>query len=149
MAGSFRGKHNHRISETGRISIPSKFRDILRTKYESETLVLIAVGDHLRLYPSLEWERQEQKWEEQQAELEDPDFNKFLRHVYALMDDAVLDKNGRIMIGQELRRESGLEGECVVNGFRNHIEIWSADKWAEENSQSEKEQLFSKFANKF
>ncbi|WP_022852012.1 division/cell wall cluster transcriptional repressor MraZ [Limisalsivibrio acetivorans] len=143
--GSFRGKHEHKISETGRISVPSKFREILKGKYESDHLVLISMGDHLRVYPVAEWEKQEERWEEEN----DPEFNEFLRRLYAMMDECSIDKNGRIVIGQDVRRENGLTGDCFFTGFRNRMEIWSRDAWNSVNSEERKDELFAKFANKF
>ena len=86
---SFRGKYEHKISETGRISIPSKFREILKSGYENDGLVLISMGDHLRVYPVAEWEKQEQRWEDESSD--DPEFNVFLRQLYSMMDDCSID----------------------------------------------------------
>jgi len=48
---SFKGKSYHTINEVGRISIPAKFRDILKTKYADESLILVTLGTHIVAYP--------------------------------------------------------------------------------------------------
>jgi MraZ protein len=145
--GSFKGKYEHKISETGRISIPSKFRDILRSKYESDDLVLISTGGHLSVYPAAEWELQEQSWGEEQKR--NPEFIEFLRNLYSMMDECTIDKNGRVVISQEVRRENSLDGDCIINGFNNRMEIWPKASWEAVNGNDRKTALFNKFANSF
>jgi MraZ protein len=145
--GSFKGKYEHKISETGRISIPSKFRDILRSKYQSDDIVLISMSSHLRVYPAAEWEKQEARWEEEQAG--NPDLNLFLRKLYASMDECSIDKNGRIVITQDIRKNNSLDGDCVINGFRNRMEIWSKEAWEKTVGDEKADALFAKFADSF
>lgn len=146
MAGSFRGQYQHKISDTGRISVPSKFREILKVKYGSEELTLLSMGDHLRLYPTAEWDREEARLEAESSN--DSEFQEFLRYLYSDMDDASIDNNGRIMIASDIRQKNGIQGDCIVNGFRNHFEIWSAGVWGEKATDERKDELFRKFADK-
>ncbi len=146
MAGSFRGQYQHKISDTGRISVPSKFREILKVKYGSDELTLLSMGDHLRLYPSAEWDREEARLESESSD--DAEFQEFLRYLYSTMDELSIDNNGRIMISSEVRQKNGIQGDCVINGFRNHFEIWPAGIWGEKASDDRKEELFRKFASK-
>jgi MraZ protein len=146
MAGSFRGHHQHKISETGRISVPSKFREILKVKYGSDELTLLSMEDHLRLYPTAEWDREEARLEEQSSD--DEEFQEFLRLLYADMDELSIDKNGRVMISSEIRERCGIKGECIVNGLRNHFEIWPAAVWENKSTDNKKAELYKKFAGK-
>ncbi|PLX66034.1 MAG: division/cell wall cluster transcriptional repressor MraZ [Denitrovibrio sp.] len=146
MAGSFRGHHQHKISDTGRISVPSKFREILKVKYGSDELTLLTMEDHLRLYPTAEWDREETRLEEQMSD--DDEFQEFQRLLYADMDELSIDKNGRVMISSEIRERCGIKGECTVNGLRNHFEIWPAAVWEQKASDDRKAELYKKFASK-
>jgi len=146
MAGSFRGQYQHKISDTGRISVPSKFREILKVKYGSDELTLLSMGDHLRLYPAAEWDREEARLEAESSN--EDEFQEFLRYLYAEMDELSIDKNGRAMITSDIREKNGIKGECIVNGFRNHFEIWPAAVWAGNASDGKKEELFKKFASR-
>jgi len=146
MAGSFRGQYQHKISDTGRISIPSKYREILKVKYGSDELTLLSMGDHLRLYPTAEWDKEEARLDEMTGE--DEDFQKFLRKLYARMDSLSIDKNGRVMISSEIRERNGIKGECIVNGFKNRFEIWPADVWENDVSEEMEAELFKKYASK-
>ncbi|MCD8552316.1 division/cell wall cluster transcriptional repressor MraZ [Seleniivibrio sp.] len=146
MAGSFRGQYQHKISDTGRISVPSKFREILKVKYGSDELTLLSMGDHLRLYPSAEWDREEARLESESTD--NDEFQEFLRYLYSEMDEVAIDGNGRIQITSEVRQRNGIQGECIVNGFRNHFELWPAVVWGEKASEERKDELFKKFASK-
>lgn len=146
MAGSFRGQYRHKISDTGRISVPSKYREILKVKYGSDELTLLSMGDHLRLYPSAEWDREEARLESESSD--DADFQEFLRQLYSEMDDVSIDNNGRMMITSEVRQRNGIQGECVVNGFRNHFEIWPSAVWDAKATDDNKGDLFKKFASR-
>ncbi len=45
--------------------------------------------------------------------------------------DTAPDGQGRLPIPVNLRGYARLDGDVVVNGAINHVEIWSAEKWAE------------------
>ena len=62
ISSRFRSKYDHTIDEKGRLSFPSRFRDVLR-QYESEVLIVILWDNHLRAYPESEWEAIEDKME--------------------------------------------------------------------------------------
>ncbi len=49
------------------------------------------------------------------------------------------DKQGRILIPQNLREYAALEKDIVLVGVVDHFEIWSRDRWNEENLKMEKE----------
>ena len=45
--------------------------------------------------------------------------------------DGAPDSQGRIAIPAQLRAYAQLEGDVVVNGAINHLELWNARKWDE------------------
>ena len=42
---------------------------------------------------------------------------------------AVLNKQGRILLPAELRAYAGLEKDVTIIGNRNHAEIWATEVW--------------------
>jgi MraZ protein len=136
---SFKGKTVHTINSSGRISIPSKIRDVLKMKYQDETIVLINYGKHLIAYPLVEWAKKEQELAENPPPT--PEARKALHLLYSSMEECSIDKQGRILISPELRKSVGLEKECVIVGIMNKFEIWSKENWDKEFDNEEKQLL--------
>jgi MraZ protein len=127
----FRSKYDHTIDEKGRLSFPSRFRDVLR-QYESEVLIVIPWDNHLRAYPESEWETIEDKMEAEGREQPD-DLGKIIRCVQARIIECALDKQGRILLPPALRTGLGLKKDIVLNGMVHWVEIWDKDVWNEEH----------------
>jgi MraZ protein len=138
ISSRFRSKYDHTIDEKGRLSFPSRFRDVLR-QYESEVLIVIPWDNHLRAYPESEWEiiedRMESKGSEpEESEAGDPheDIDKTIRYFESEIIECVLDRQGRILLPPGLRVELGLKKDIVLNGMIKWVEIWDKDTWYEE-----------------
>lgn len=130
----FRGKYDHTVDDKGRLSFPSRFREVLRL-HESEVLVVIPWDNHLRAYPLAEWEVLENK-----LKAEDPqqsgDLEKIIRYFESESFECVLDKQGRILLPPVLRNEIGLKRDIVLIGMIDRVEIWDGDTWNEERAVS-------------
>jgi len=147
ILGSFKGKSLHTINETGRVSIPSKFRDILKSKYNEESLILVSLGSHIVAYPVYEWAKLEEAWEKEPPS--DPKVKKFIKYLYSTAEDCTIDRQGRILIPNILREKTGLASECVIVGVRNKIEIWPKDKWDAEFEHIDVEDMFNTISEQF
>ncbi len=120
----FRGSSVHTISESGRISIPSKIRDVLRRNYSDESMVLTVGRAFLAAFPTQEWEKFEKEI--------NPQTRKeavAARKISASTEDVSVDKQGRILISPALRAKAGLTGECVIVGMNDRVEIWDKSRW--------------------
>jgi MraZ protein len=144
---SFKGKSVHSINETGRISIPSKFRDILKSKYGDETLVLVTMGTHILGYPIYEWMKLEKMWDDNPPK--DMKVKKFLRYLYSTAEEVSVDKQGRILIPQILRDNVNLRDECIITGQRNRVEIWPMEKWEAEFKNIDVAELYESVSREF
>ncbi len=122
----FRGNYEHTIDQKGRLSIPSKFRDLLRENYD-EKLIVTRHENCLVGYPEEEWMKVERKI----AVL--PQHNKnviaFQRFFISSAVECPVDKQGRILIPQYLRNHAGLDKEVILAGIINRIEFWNKEKW--------------------
>lgn len=126
----FMGTFEHTLDEKGRLSIPSRFRDILTEKRISERLVVTQGLDNcLVAYPLDEWKRFEEKIVSRPLNRSDDRY--FVRRLLAGAVECALDKQGRIGLPGGLRTYAGLEREAVVVGVSNRIEIWSPARWRE------------------
>lgn len=119
----FRGKYKHHLDEKGRVTLPVKFRDILKIKYGSETLILTNFPSYLVVYPFEEWKKIEEKLLNLPWDV--PQVRRYLRYFWGAAEECYPDKQGRVLIPQPLREELKLEKEVVLVGMLNHFEIWN------------------------
>lgn len=131
----FRGRVEHTIDSKGRLSIPSRFRDVLTEKY-SETLVVTNFDRCLVAYPPEEWEALERRASAlPQLKRE---VKAFQRYFISGATECPLDRQGRILIPPSLRTYAALERDVVLVGMLKKVEIWSKERWEEVFHQSQK-----------
>jgi len=128
----FRGRYEHTMTDKGRISVPSKFREVLRAKYSDETLIVTNFDRCLTAYPVKEWDGIESRISEL------PQFKteviSFLRYLMGGAVDCPVDGQGRILIPPSLRGHAKIEKEVVLLGMLTRFEIWSKEVWEKEES---------------
>lgn len=122
----FRGRFEHAIDEKGRLSIPSKFREILSARGENE-LVLTDFDSCLAAYPKEEWRELEEKMK--RLSTMQKDVRNFLRLFYSSATEVPLDSQGRILIPPQMRERAQLGREVILLGLLNKIEIWDKKSW--------------------
>ena len=124
----FMGEYSHTIDTKGRLIIPSRFREEL-----GETFVVTKGLDGcLFVFSDEEWKAFEIKLKS--LPLTNKNARQFARFFVAGATSCELDKQGRILLPATLREFAGLEKDVVLTGMLNRIEIWSKDKWNENNS---------------
>ncbi|NMB76327.1 MAG: division/cell wall cluster transcriptional repressor MraZ [Myxococcales bacterium] len=124
----FRGRFEHTTDSKGRVSIPSRFREILSSKYQDDRLIVTSFVDPcLIAYPVAEW----QAFEEKVRKLPqfDPRVIQVKRVLISGAMECPIDKNGRILIPPTLREFAALEREVIWAGMVDTIEIWSKQNW--------------------
>ena len=126
----FRGIFEHNIDEKGRVSIPAKFREILKREYGSDQLIITIIDNCLVAYPLAEWQVFEEKMK---------DFSQFkkkaksfLRYFYSGAMECAIDDHGRILIPSQFREKTHLEKEIVFVGVMKRFEIWNKGVWEAE-----------------
>ena len=125
----FRGRYEHTIDAKGRISIPSKFREVLGKKYD-DRLVITNFDHCLVAFPYEEWSLLEQKVGT--FSLMKKETSAFFRFFYSSAMDCDIDKQGRLLIPQTLRDYAGLQKDVVLVGEGKRIEIFAKERWLEE-----------------
>lgn len=124
----FRSSSYHSIDTKGRIIIPPRFRDVIKT--EGQTGVVISCLDNaLYAYTFNEWRSIEKKILANKSR----HMVKFKRVFIGNACECICDKQDRIRIPQNLRESAGLEKEIALVGLLDHFEIWSKENWIKEN----------------
>jgi len=125
------GKYRLSLDDKGRLSIPAALRSGLRDLYapDDTTLILTKYFENcLVIYPKPVW-----------ADIEvqlrnlpnDPLMRDFLRQFCASANVCNLDRQGRILVPAALRQFAGIDGEALVIGMMQKLEVWSPSRWDE------------------
>ena len=119
----FMGTSNNSIDEKNRMIVPSK----LRAGLGSRCILTKGLDKCLYIYTTEDWDKQMEKI----ARLpeSDPKVRAFIRHFCANACECEFDKQGRIIIPQELKAYAGIEKYLVTMGAMSRIEIWSKEVW--------------------
>jgi MraZ protein len=130
----FRGNYLHNIDSKGRLSVPNRFRDVLKAKDDNRLVVTRGTHEHcLSVFAMDRWMQVEQDVDNLPAGRSKDDF---VRHFISPAQDVSMDKMGRILIPAQLRDEAGLDREVMVVGALSKFEIWDRDKWDAYTSQT-------------
>ena len=130
----FRGRYEYTIDSKGRVSIPSKFKEILNQQYD-ERLVITNYDLCLVAFPHQEWSAIEEKVKN--LSTLNKEARAFLRFFYSSGIDCELDRQGRVLIPQSLRDYANLQKDVVLVGSGKKIEIWNKERWGEEFRKSQ------------
>ncbi len=122
----FRGRYDYTLDDKGRLSIPSKFREILSANYDLK-LVLTYLDGCIVSYPEAEWAAISERISSQALSKE---ARRVVRVLYSHVSECPIDRLGRILIPQSLRNEAGIKKNAVVIGMNRKIEIWAEEAWA-------------------
>ena len=122
----FLGEYAHSIDDKGRLAIPARFRTLL-----SEGLVVTRGYDHCIMGLAMEpW----QKLADQVSDLPPGELHtrNLQRLLFSAAAEFTLDRQGRIVLPQNLRDYAHITGdEVVVVGVNKYFEIWSPERWRE------------------
>lgn len=131
----FMGEYNHTIDAKGRLIVPSKFREVLGGDF----VVTKGLDGCLFVYPNEEWANIEEKF--RNIPLTTKDARKFSRFFFAGAASCEVDKQGRILLPQILREFADLQKDVVLVGVLNRIEIWSKERWQDENTYDDMDEI--------
>lgn len=129
----FIGEFTISMDAKGRIAVPAKFRALLN----SLAVVTRGLDQSLFLYPKKEWETIAAKIAA--LPLTSANSRAFSRLMLAGAFEAELDKQGRMMIPDYLRKFASLGKRIVVAGLYNRIEIWDEQAWLSYKASTERE----------
>lgn len=119
----FSGKHYKTMDAKGRLIIPAPFREILSSNHSSKLIITNEVFDKcLCAYAVDEWQQLIDRVN-QLPQTSDA-VKYYTRRVIGSAVESEIDKQGRVLVSPALRVDSGLNGEVVLLGLGNRIEIW-------------------------
>jgi MraZ protein len=131
----FTGSFTHVIDAKNRVSVPRKILEVLRRLDSAEQIVVTAGFDGcLFLYPEAEFERMGGAVDN--GSIGEQDVREFSRTFYSSAEGCPLDKNGRMLLPDALKRAVGLKDKVVFAGVGRRVELWRPDTWEERQARA-------------
>jgi MraZ protein len=128
----FLGEYKHSIDDKGRMALPARFRAGLR----GGLVITRGLDNCLFIYPKEEWEHLAQKLI--QLPISQANTRVFARLMLAGAMDVSVDKQGRVMVPDYLRKYASISQKVVVAGLYNRLEVWDEKSWESYKSKTEK-----------
>jgi len=127
------GEYRHTIDTKKRLALPAKFRRELGKK----VIITIGFENCLVVYP-------EKKWKEVINRVEklptgQRGARSFNRVFLAGAMEVNLDRLGRILIPEYLKKYAVLKKNVIICGLSNKLEIWDSKKWEIYKNRVEKD----------
>jgi MraZ protein len=120
----YAGEFRHLIDEKNRITIPARWRRrdteefIILPEAKSEFLVVMSPEEFSRMSTAAEAD----------PNVSARDRRIFFRQLHARAQHGASDKQGRLVLPEELCKRIGLKGEVVLVGGRGRFEIWNLQR---------------------
>lgn len=125
----FWGTYGHSLDAKGRVILPSKFREPFR----GGAFLTKLLDGCLALWTPAEFERKTADM------LEKSRRGQSERNVARVWASAAFevtpDSQGRIPLPAQLREFAQLDGDVVINGVINHVELWNTARWREVDAE--------------
>ncbi len=136
----FTGSYFHTMDNKGRVKIPSRFLEIIENRNDRQLTITNWEG-YVMAFPQSEWII----FAEELAKkpILEPRYRPIQRLLIAGAEECTLDRQGRILVSQNLRNYANLNREVVMVGALRCFEIWdrstfeSHRKHLEENIDKE------------
>ena len=128
----FIGEYQHNIDEKGRLAVPVKFRREL----SKGAVVTKGLDDCLFLYSLKEWKVIADKLSK--LPISQANTRAFARLMLAGAMDVQIDRQGRIVLPDYLRKYAALNKKVIVSGLYSRLEIWDEKKWKKYKNTTEK-----------
>jgi MraZ protein len=122
----FRGSSFHTMDNKGRVSIPVRFREVLKESQDRQ-LILTNWDGYILAFPHSEWVKLEAKLGELATFRKD--YRNFKRFLLSGVEECPLDRQGRILIPQSLREYAKLDREIAIVGQVQNFEIWDRERF--------------------
>lgn len=119
----FYGEYLHSVDPKSRVIVPAKFREGLGEKF----IITKGLDDCLFVYSMSEWQNLEAKLKT--LPFTNKDARSFIRFFFSGASECEVDKQGRVLIPQNLREYAKLDKDVYIIGVSTRVEIWDKTHW--------------------
>ncbi|MBC7240876.1 MAG: division/cell wall cluster transcriptional repressor MraZ [Anaerolineae bacterium] len=132
----FLGQYRHRVDEKMRVALPARFRE----EFRNGAVVTRGPDRCLWVFTQEKWAQLAANFEED-VKMSTKDGRLASRFFFSSASDDLPDQQGRIRLPDHLSQYAGIEpkSEVVVVGLNSRVEIWSAQRWEEQEALMEQD----------
>jgi MraZ protein len=126
----YAGEFRHAIDEKNRITIPSRWRGD-----GTEEFIILPEANHqfLMVMSPEEFSRMSAA-AEANTQVSPRDRRVFFRQLHARAEHGGSDRQGRLVLPEDLCKKLNLKGEVALVGGRGRFEIWNLARWKQANT---------------
>jgi MraZ protein len=136
---TFLGSYTYTLDGKGRVSLPAPFR---RDAEDQRFVLLQVYSPSLALYPESAWREVEDRL--RNLLRNDPEARSWVMRVLASAVEVSPDSQGRILIPSRLQEAAGLEGQVLMVGMIDKVDLWNPSDF--ETAVGEEKEEFERYA---
>ncbi len=136
---TFLGSYTYSLDDKGRVSLPAAFR---RGAEDQRFVLLQVYSPGLALYPESAWREVEDRL--RGVLRNDPAARTWVMRVLSSAVEVTPDSQGRILIPSRLQEAAGLEGQVLMVGMIDKVELWNPSDF--DAAASGKDDKFDQYA---
>jgi MraZ protein len=127
----YAGEFRHSIDEKNRITIPARWRRdgadefIILPEANNQFLLVMSPEEFARMISAADSD----------PNVAPRDRRVFFRQLHARAQHGAADRQGRLVLPEELCKRVGLKGEVALVGGRGRFEIWNLPRWKRANEE--------------
>ena len=131
----FRGNHQAKVDEKGRLKLPSAFKQLMDAAHVTQFYVTSTDGKSAEIWPLPEWEKREAQLADSST-LDDA-VRKYLNLTSYYGQQVEMDNQARLLLPQILRGSARLDAEVTVFGMRTYLEVHNREAFEKSLPENE------------
>ncbi|MCY7369496.1 MAG: division/cell wall cluster transcriptional repressor MraZ [Polaromonas sp.] len=132
----FQGASSLTLDNKGRLSVPTRHRDVLIATASSQLTITKHPHGCLMIFPRQEWERFRERINAV------PMTAQWWKRIFlGNAMDVDMDASGRVLISPELRLAAGITRDTMLLGVGGHFELWNSSTYAEKEAEQMKGEM--------
>ena len=124
------GEYEHSLDSKGRLIMPAKLRENIGERF----LLTKGLDGCLFAFSQNEWLNFETKLKS--LPLSNKNSREFTRFFLSGATECEIDKQGRFLIPNNLRKSANLIKDIIIIGVGTRIEIWNKEEWETYNTDN-------------
>lgn len=140
MLNVFCGEYQYQIDEKNRLRLPPQLKELLGSS------AVIIQGNNGNLYIHTEEVANKMKEKISAIPITDVEAQKAVAQFYSSMYTIKEDTQGRFILPANLKKFAGIEKEVVYVGAGDRVEIWSAERLANNRPTMSIYDCFAKYS---